>query len=162
MLKNMGVRQVALDQNPAKPSTYWPPSDPDQIETIAASYAPPATGDASVRFFNLSPNTKLAGLTSSAPRAAVISNIKFSLGSKWERFPVQNQTFTVVDDDNSPAVALLNFTISPVAPPIGSTVFLLGLQKTPNAIGGSDILGAGQGVQAVVLHDAPEGGVCKP
>jgi hypothetical protein len=55
--------KVALNQDPSDPSKYWPPNEPDQIETIAASY-PPTTGQASVRLFNLSPDTKAAGMSS--------------------------------------------------------------------------------------------------
>ena len=41
---------------------------------------------------------------------------------------------------------------SPVGPPIGSTLFLVGLHQAKG----------GLGLQTVLLDDAPEGGVCKP
>ena len=41
---------------------------------------------------------------------------------------------------------------TPVGPPIGSTMFLLGLRKDHGAMS----------AQALLLDDAPEGGVCKP
>ena len=102
--------KVALNQDPADPSKYWPPSEPDQVETIAASYVPPATGDASVRLFNLSPDTTLAGMTSDGSGAATISDVHFSLGSKWVGFPLGKQTFTIVDDDLTPRKTLLRVT----------------------------------------------------
>ena len=95
--------KVALNQDPSDPSKYWPPSEPDQIETIAASY-PPATGLASVRLFNLSPDTKTAGMTSDGAGAATISSVPYSLGSKWESFALGQQIFRIVDDFASPAV----------------------------------------------------------
>ena len=30
--------KVAQNQDPSDPSKYWPPSEPDQVETIAARY----------------------------------------------------------------------------------------------------------------------------
>ena len=125
---------------------------PDQVETIAASYVPPATGDASVRLFNLSPDTKLAGMTSDGAGAATISLVHFSLGSKWEGFPLGRQSFTIVDDDPTPSKTILRVSQSPAGPPIGSTLFLLGLQQAQG----------GLGLQTSLLNDAPEGGVCKP
>ena len=95
--------KVALNQDPSDPSKYWPPNEPDQIETIAASY-PPTTGQASVRLFNLSPDTKSAGMTSDGAGAAKISSVPYSLGSKWESFPLSQQTFSIVDDDTTPAL----------------------------------------------------------
>ena len=132
---------------------HRPPTEPDQVETIAASYVPPATGDASVRLFNLSPDTKLAGMTSDRAGAATISDVHFSLGSEWLGFPLGQQTFTIVDDDPTPSKTLLRVSQSPVGPPIGSTLVLLGLQLQPQA---------GLGLQTSLLNDAPEGGVCKP
>ena len=171
--------KVALNQDPSDPSKYWPPSEPDQIETIAASY-PPATGLASVRLFNLSPDTKTAGMTSDGAGAATISSVPYSLGSKWESFALGQQIFRIVDDFASPAVPVrrpskptpcsagaratskptirvcvlqvVSVEEAPAGPPIGSTMFLLGLRKQQGAVG----------PQALLLNDAPEGGVCKP
>ena len=70
------------DQDPADPGKYWPPSDPDQIEAISASYVQPGAGEASIRLFNLSPDTTHAGMRSSAPGASVISGVAFSLGTR--------------------------------------------------------------------------------
>lgn len=66
--------KVALNQDPSDPSKYWPPNEPDQIETIAASY-PPTTGQASVRLFNLSPDTKAAGMSSDSAGAVGTNNL---------------------------------------------------------------------------------------
>jgi hypothetical protein len=49
--------KVANDQDPTKSANFWPPSEPDQVETIAASYVPPKPGQSSVRLFNLAPST---------------------------------------------------------------------------------------------------------
>ena len=63
----MVVIKVAQAQafNASGPSVFWPPRDPDNIETIAASYVQPGDS-AKVRLFNLSPDTKVAGMSSSA------------------------------------------------------------------------------------------------
>jgi hypothetical protein len=73
--------KVANNQDPTKPSTYWPPNEPDQVEMITVSYVPPAGGSASasVRLFNLAPGVKSAGMTSSANSSVVISDVKYSM-----------------------------------------------------------------------------------
>ena len=77
------VIKVASDQDPSDPSKYWPLSEPDQIETIAASYVPPTTkGDASVRLFNLSPTTAIAGLTTSLPGTGKLDCNLFSYSAE--------------------------------------------------------------------------------
>ena len=58
------VIKVASSQV-ANSSGYWPPSLPDAVETIAASYVQSADSS-SVRLFNLSPDTKQAGMSCSA------------------------------------------------------------------------------------------------
>lgn len=50
------VVKVAASQV-ANGSGYWPPSLPDAVETIAASYVQ-STASSSMRLFNLSPDTK--------------------------------------------------------------------------------------------------------
>jgi hypothetical protein len=42
-------------------SGYWPPALPDAVETIAASYVQ-TQSTSKVRLFNLSPDTKAAGM----------------------------------------------------------------------------------------------------
>eukprot|EP01050_Picozoa_sp_SAG11_P020192 SAG11_NODE_3363_length_2498_cov_3.248020_1_plen_94_part_00 len=67
----------------ANASAYWPPSLPDSVETVAASYVEGSTGS-KVRLFNLSPDTKAAGMTCSANGTAeLVSGVAFSLGSSW-------------------------------------------------------------------------------
>ena len=129
-------------------------SEPDQIETIAASYVQP--GDlAKVRLFNLSPDTRVAGMASSANGTKPIaSNVAFSLGSDWMTVPVSSQTFTFTDDLTDKV--LTTKTETPPPAPLGYTNFLLGMQKPA----GSSI--DEMGIQVVALQDAPEGGVCKP
>ena len=53
------VIKVAQDQafNASGPSDFWPPREPDNVETIAASYVQPGDS-AKVRLFNLSPDTR--------------------------------------------------------------------------------------------------------
>ena len=124
----MIVLKVAQDQNPAEPSGYWPPSEPDQIETIAASYIPPSGRNASVRMFNLAPNVKLAGMGSSAAAAggagggSMISGVHYSDSSDWIPLPPTEQKFTFYDDDLSPHESLLSSTATPTAG-IGSVSF---------------------------------------
>ena len=52
-----------------QPAKYWPPSLPDCVETIAASYVQ-SQANSAVRLFNLSPDTKQAGMTCSANGAS--------------------------------------------------------------------------------------------
>jgi hypothetical protein len=137
--------KIGSDQDPKEPSKYWPPNEPDQIETIAASYTPPTAGDASVRLFNLSPTTLSAGMTSSAQSGATITGVKYSLGSAWESFALGNQSWSFVDDNETPPSQLLQTQAAPKAPPIGNTMFFLGLQ--------------GVNLRALMLSDAPE--VCQ-
>ena len=93
-------------------------------------------------------------MTSDASGAPRISGVHFSLGSQWAGFPMVKQTFTIVDDDAlTPSKPLLSVSETPVGPPIGSTLFLLGLQQQA---------GGELGLRALSLDDAPEGGVCKP
>ena len=154
------VLKVAQDQNPAEPSRYWPPSEPDQIETIAASYIPPSGRNASVRMFNLAPNVKLAGMGSSAAAGgaaagggSMISGVHYSDSSHWIPLPPTEQQFTFYDDDLSPHESLLSSTATPTAG-IGSTQFLMGLHYRES--------GEPLGLVSVLLQDAPEDGLCKP
>ena len=144
--------KVAGDQDPTIPGKYWPPTEADQVETIAASYVPQKNGNASLRLFNLSPDTKVAGMSSSGSTA--ISEVKFGLGSKWQAFPVGGQNFQFFDDDASPPKMILQKPGSLSGPPVGETQFLMGLQN-PQAP-------AALKLTSVLLLDAPEGGVCKP
>ena len=131
-------------------SGYWPPSLPDSIETIAASYVQGAKSS-KVRLFNLSPDTKAAGMTCSATGAAEIaSNIAYGLGSTWVDVPTSAETFGFKDDSSSKSLTTRQVTPQPA--PIGNTLVLLGLQ------GSSGLYD----VQVVPLADAPEGGTCHP
>jgi hypothetical protein len=158
--------KVAQDQNPAEPSQYWPPSDPDQIETIAASYIPPAQRNSSsvlMRMMNLAPNIIHGGMTSSATAAApggaasasTIANVHYSDSSAWVPLPAVEQSFTFWDDDLSPHREIFK-TSPPSTPPIGigSTQFLIGLDYKQS--------GLPLGLRALLLRDAPEDGLCKP
>jgi hypothetical protein len=65
-----------------------------------------------------------------------------------------NQTFTIVDDDVTPARVLLSKNEAPAGPPIGSTQIVLGLQQAQPPVS--------LPLQLLLLNDAPEGGLCKP
>ena len=120
----------------------------------------PPTGNqtATVRLFNLAPDIKRAGMASSTAGSPHVADVKYGLGSQWESFEQGAQTFSFFDDTHSPAVKVLSATGTPARPPIGSTQFLLGLL-------GGGAKGPPSSVTALssrLLHDAPEGGVCKP
>ncbi len=135
----------------ANSSGYWPPSLPDSVETIAASYVQSAAVS-SMRLFNLSPDTKLAGMSCSANGTAEIaSNIDYSLGSNWVPVTSASATYSF-HDDSSAGKSLVTKTEAAAAPPLGTTTMLLGLQGATGAYG----------VQAIPLQDAPEGGTCHP
>ena len=149
--------KVGSNQDPTNESAFWPPNEPDQIETIAASYTPPTPGGRSVRLFNLSPTTKAAGMTSSSG-GAFIAGIPYGASSKWKSFHAGPQVFTFVDDSHGSSSQLyVSPSETPPAPPIGSTQFLIGLQGRP-----AKPIDPTLSVSAVLLDDAPEGGVCKP
>ena len=148
------VIKVAQSQafNASGPEPFWPPRVPDNVETIAASYVQPGgASTAKVRLFNLSPDTKVAGMTCSANGTAEIAkNVQYSLGSTWYNVPTSPSTFTALDDLTSKK--LTSRLETPPAAPLGYTNMLIGLQK-----------GSGTKViQMIPLVDAPEGGVCKP
>ena len=132
----------------ANRSAFWPPSLPDSVETIAASYVQPGAQSA-VRLFNLSPDTKQASM--SVGGKSVVNGVAYSLGSKWAGVPSTSESFAFAD--TSTGKALTAKTETPPKAPIGATNFLLGEQAE----------GTGAfGVQVVPLNDAPEGGKCHP
>ena len=179
----------------SQPKPVWPPSLPDNIETIAAScesraashavelsanlllFRSTATSlpayycssesnysllslvlvdvssktSAAVRLFNLSPDTKDAGMSLGAKE--LVKNVAFSLGSPWVDVPAASASFTFTDSLTAKEIAALTHT--PPAAPLGFTNFLLGMQS-PGAAGGA------YEIRALALTDAPEGGVCKP
>ena len=72
----MGEQVVVIRASPDQLSgaKFWPISEPDQIETIAASYVQPSGNNtASVRLFNLSPSVGRAGMASSVAGSPVPS-----------------------------------------------------------------------------------------
>lgn len=91
--------KVAQSQafNASGPEPFWPPRVPDNVETIAASYVQPGSGG-KVRLFNLSPDTKAAGMsiTSGTPKA-LTKNVQYSLGSDWFPVPVTSETYSFSD-----------------------------------------------------------------
>jgi hypothetical protein len=58
----------------------WPPKQPKNVETIAASFVPPKDGSA-VRLFNLASDVPSAGLSDSSGKQ-LADGIKYTLGSK--------------------------------------------------------------------------------
>jgi hypothetical protein len=135
------VLKVAASQV-ANATAYWPPTLPDSVEAIAASYVASANSS-KVRLFNLSPDTKAAGMALGG--VATASNIAYSLGSAWT--PVAATTpgaFTFTDELTRKTLATK--TVVPPAAPLGFTNVLLGLQSGAVPI------------KVVSLVDAPEGG----
>lgn len=71
----MVVLKVAASQV-TNASGYWPPTLPDTVETVAASYVQ-SERSAKVRLFNLSPSTKSAGLICSGNGTKeIVSNVR--------------------------------------------------------------------------------------
>jgi hypothetical protein len=128
---------------------YWPPALPDSIETIAASYVE-SSASSKIRLFNLSPDTKLAGMTCSANGTKeIVFGVDYSLGSDWVTVPTASATFSATDG----AKTIASKVETPPAAPLGATNMLLGLQGAA----GSDYA-----IELVPLADAPEGGTCHP
>lgn len=135
----------------ANASAYWPPSLPDAVETIAASYID-TDSTSKVRLFNLSPDTKAAGMSCSANGTSEIaSNVAFSLGSQWVPVPTAAATYTFSNDETDKVLATTKLT--PAMPPIGNTNMLIGLGDS----GSAEFT-----ARVVPLVDAPEGGTCHP
>lgn len=128
-------------------SGFWPPSLPDAIETIAASYVD-TDPSSKVRLFNLAPGTLSAGMTLSGKPIA--TNVAYGVGSDWIKVPTVSSAFSFTDEISKKTLATK--TVTPAAAPIGNTEVLLGLQAG----------GVGFGTQVVSLVDAPEGGTCHP
>jgi hypothetical protein len=105
----------------------WPPvSDTPtalgSIEAIANSFTKPADGEAEVRLFNLSPDTKTASMSVDGKETA--TDVAFTLGSDWSAMASTTHAFSVTDSGTSKVVAAFSQT-----PPIGaSSVFLIGAQ----------------------------------
>ena len=119
----VAVIKVAQSQ---APKVVWPPAIPDNIETIAASYVEGAASS-KVRLFNLSPDTKVAGMKCDKNGTKELAaNVAFSLGSDWYDVPTEMDTFTVSDDLTSKQIGTVKTT--PPAAPLGFTNMLLGLQ----------------------------------
>lgn len=129
----------------ANTSAMWPPRSNAAIETIASSYIEDVP---KARLFNLSPDTKIAGMASGGTKLA--SNVHYSLGSPWHTIQNATMRFSFTDDLTNTELVARN-----IAPPphgLGATNMLLGLQAD------SGVLGA----NVVPLIDAPEGGLCMP
>ena len=128
-------------------SGFWPPSRPDAIETIAASYVD-TDSSSKVRLLNLAPGTVQAGMTLAGKE--IVSDVAFGLGSDWVKVSSSSLAFGFVDDLSKKTLATKKVT--PAAAPIGNTNVLVGLQSSTGAYG----------IQVVPLVDAPEGGTCHP
>eukprot|EP00759_Apiculatamorpha_spiralis_P021833 PhF_6_TR26349/c0_g1_i2/m.37938 len=122
---------------------FWPPKFPYNVETIAASYVPNPLSSG-VRLFNLSPDTKAAGMSENGK--TLVDNVPYTLGSDWVTVPQTSGTFTVYDETSKSTLATM--TTSPPQPPFVFTAFLLGLQ---NATSGSTYA-----TKVIPLIDAPE------
>jgi hypothetical protein len=97
--------------NSQTPKPVWPPSLPDNVETIAASYVESST-KAKVRLFNLSPDTKVAGMLCAANGTKeIVSNVDFSLGSDWVTIPSAEDQFTLQDDLSSKKLTSLQYRL---------------------------------------------------
>ena len=142
---------VAALKAPSEGSnSLWPPNSPHFFETIAASYVQSAS-TSKVRLFNLSPDTKAAGLTSSLNGTTELaSNVQYSLGSSWVNVATAATTWGVIDDLTKKKLATFRHT--PPAAPLGFSNMLIGLQAGKGATA----------IRVVPLADAPEGGVCHP
>ena len=91
-------------------------------EAIANSFTKPADGEAEVRLFNLSPDTKTASM--SVDGKEIATDVAFTLGSDWFAMDSSTHKYSVTESGSSKVVATFSQT-----PPIGaSSVFLIGAQ----------------------------------
>lgn len=121
----------------------WPPSQPWNVETIAASYVPSNDGMSGVRLFNLSPDTQSAGLA--AGNQTLVDGVKYSIGSVWAPVKPDSLTFNAFDDNSKQSLASSTFTPPPA--PFVFTAFLVGVQNSTSSAYTTRI---------VPLIDAPE------
>jgi len=124
---------------------YWPVSVDSNVETIAASYVPPAAGMSGARLFNLSPDTQTAGMMYNN-YIIVPDGISYSTGSPWMPIGPDSATFDVFSGSKDP---LANLTLAPPSGGAVFTAFLIGVQNTTFPTGVQP--------QIVALIDAPEG-----
>jgi hypothetical protein len=122
--------------------TAWPPNQPTNVETVAASYAPPFTGTSGARLFNLSPDTAVAELTRDG--TVLVQGIDYTISSIWATVPVSQATFAAKDQTTGKVLA--SATTTPPDAPFVFTCFLIGSQNMTGALG----------PQLVPLIDAPE------
>jgi hypothetical protein len=111
--------------NTRGPGTYWPPTQ-HSLESIAASYVPSAAGTSSIRLFNLSPNTPFAGLKSQSS-SSLVTDVQYSLGSKWVEVAAGEQNLQVVDVLSGKSLGAPMVATPPLSPS-ACTLFLLGTQ----------------------------------
>ena len=131
----------------------WPPKLPKNVETISASFTPPAIGSA-VRLFNLAVDVAFAGLHDGSGMQ-LADKVQYTLGSKWCPVPSAETVFTASSDANEDGSlgpqqpsALASAPFTPPAAPEAFTCFLLGSKTF--------------GYSLLPALDAPEMGPCKP
>ena len=87
-----------------------------------------------VRLLNLSPDTKVAGMTGSLNGTKELaSNVCYSLGSVWYSVSTESASYSAVDDLSGEV--LTTKVETPPAAPLGYTNFLLGLQSASGSFG---------------------------
>ena len=139
------IKDACPDRNApgSKCAEAWPPVKATAVETIAASFVPPKTGSA-VRLFNLAADIHSAGLSNGAGKA-IVSGVKYTLGSVWAPIGAAADTFTATD---SSAKTIATAPMTPPAAPQVFTAFLLGTKA--------------YGYTLMPQIDAPEYGPCRP
>ena len=83
----------------------------------------------------------------------IATDVAYSLGSPWTPVPPVAARFTFSDGGSNKL--LVSASETPPPAPLGFTNVVVGLQSAGGA-------GAGMGVKAIALVDAPEGGTCHP
>ena len=121
----------------------WPPRESKNVETIAASFVPPANGSA-VRLFNLASDINFAGLKDSNGKT-LADQIQYTLGSSWVPISGESQTLTAFEDGGG---TLATVTTTPPSAPQVFTAFLMGSAEYKYSL--------------LPQVDAPETGPCKP
>ena len=106
----------------------YPPKSATNIETIAASFVPPAGNGSAARLVNLAMDVPSAGLTYDGG-LPLADNVAYTLGSTWSAVPAGQQNFSAYMDGASGSAPLASAPFTPPSAPQVFTTFLLGTKS---------------------------------
>ena len=106
----------------------YPPKSATNIETIAASFVPPAGNGSAARLVNLAMDVPSAGLTYDGG-LPLADKVAYTLGSTWSAVPAGQHNFSANMDGASGGAPLASAPFTPPSAPQVFTTFLLGTKS---------------------------------